>query len=65
MASATFTVEQQIASLEQALATGAITQQQYTIQYNLIMGITEVFSWEKFFDGLLGTLNPINWERTL
>ncbi len=64
MASATFTQEEQLSALQQALLTGAITQAIYNQQYQVLMNPPETFSWEKFFDGLLGTLSPVNWAKS-
>jgi hypothetical protein len=64
MASAEFSLEQKLDALSSALATGAITQTQYNAQYALLTATPdESFSWEKFFEGMLSVLNPINWAK--
>ena len=63
MASATFTKEEQIAALQAALTTGAITQAQYNTQYALLTNPPEAFSLIKFLEGMLSVLEPVNWAK--
>src|SRR5208337_2628431 len=62
--SATYSTQEQLASLQQALATGAITQAQYDAQYAIITGTgPEPFSLVKFLEGMLSCLEPVNWAK--
>lgn len=61
-----FTTDQKIQALQQAFATGAITQAQYDTQYAVLTGATpEQFSLAKFLEGMLSVLNPVNWAKDI
>lgn len=62
--SADFTTQQKLDALLSALQTGAITQQQYDVQYAILTGTgPEAFSLVKFLEGCLSVLSPVNWAK--
>lgn len=61
--SAQYSLAEQLAALQSALDTGAITQSQYDTQYSLLTNQSETFSLAKFLEGMLSVLNPVNWAK--
>jgi hypothetical protein len=62
--SATFTNEQKIEALKSALEIGIITQQEYNTKIIALNNPVEPFSWLKFVEGLVSSLNPTLWAKT-
>lgn len=61
--SADFSLQDQLSALQAALTAGAITQAQYTTQYNILTNPPEPFSLVKFLEGMLSVLEPTNWAK--
>jgi hypothetical protein len=61
--SATYTLQDKLAALQAAFNCGVLTQAEYAAKVNTLTNPTETFSWVKFLEGMISTLEPVNWAK--